>query len=138
MSSLMRTTQRGIVPDLLDWFDNPFATLRTNGNMVRFEEFTEDGRYVLRAELPGINPDEDVEITVNNGVLTVSGERREEEKDEYRSEFRYGSFKRSTTLPEGADPDDVKATYDKGVLEVSVAVHEPEAEKSRRISISKS
>lgn len=138
MNSLTRSGQRGLVPDLMDWFENPFAALRTNGNMVRFEEYEEDGRYVLRAELPGIDPDEDVEITVNNGVLTISGERREEEKDEYRTEFRYGTFKRSTTLPEGANPDDVKATYNKGVLEVSVGVEEPEEQKSRRIPIDKS
>jgi HSP20 family protein len=83
---------------------------------------------VVRAELPGIDPEKDVEITVDNGVLTITAERREEkvEGEEgtsgYRSEFRYGSYRRSMTLPTGATEDDVKATYTDGILEVRVPI----------------
>ena len=81
----------------------------------------EDGHYVLRAELPGIDPDKDVDTTVRDGRLTIKAERTEKKETKGRSEFSYGSFARSVTLPAGADEDDIKATYDKGILTVSVA-----------------
>lgn len=135
MSTLTRSGPRGLVPEILDWFDNPFAALRPQAQVVRFEEFTDNGRYVLRAELPGVDPDKDVEITVKDGVLTITGERREEERSEYRTEFRYGSFTRSITLPPGADHDDVKAAYENGILQVSVGLIEPEEPSTRHIAV---
>jgi HSP20 family protein len=92
----------------------------------RVEEFEEEGTRVIRAELPGVDPDKDVEITIEGDQLRIRAERRQEEKVEakgrYRSEFRYGSFARLLTLPAGAVPDDVKATYHDGVLEVRVPI----------------
>ena len=82
-----------------------------------------DGDLVLRMELPGIKKD-DVDISLANGVLTVSGERKEEKEDEregYHSrEIRYGSFRRSMRLPEGTDSSKVHAKFEDGVLEVTV------------------
>jgi HSP20 family protein len=97
----------------------------------------EDGDIVVRAELPGVKQ-EDVDITFQNGVLTISGERRAEEQREgsgyYVRERRYGSFRRSMTLPEGVDESKIHARFQDGVLEVRVegaaAVREP-----RRIQI---
>ena len=91
----------------------------------KLEEFTEDdGTFVLRAELPGIDPDENLEITVDDGHLTISAEREErsEERDngKYRSEFRYGSMARSVRLPDGADEEAITATFKAGILEVRV------------------
>ena len=96
--------------------------------LTRLEEYVQDGRFVVRTELPGIDPDKDVEITIHDGVLNVHGERREEHKDRQRSEFFYGSFSRSVTLPKGADVDDTKASYKDGILEVSVKLGEEKAE----------
>jgi HSP20 family protein len=93
-------------------------------HLIRLEDEMEDGHYVIRAELPGIDPDKDVDITVRDRRLTIKAERTEKKETKGRSEFSYGSFVRSVTLPPGANEDDIKATYDKGILTVSVAVPE--------------
>jgi HSP20 family protein len=84
-----------------------------------------EGELVLRADLPGIKS-EDVKIEVEDDVLTVSGEHREEreEKEEHyvRRERRYGSFSRSMVLPKGVKGDDIEAKCEDGVLEVTVPV----------------
>ena len=84
---------------------------------------TKDGDLVIRAELPGVKM-EDVDITLQNGVLTISGEHKadqEEERGGYHvRERRYGSFRRSMTLPEGTDESKVHARFEDGVLEVTV------------------
>ena len=92
--------------------------------------------FVLRADLPGMS-EEDIEIELEDGTLTVSGERKAEHevnKDGYhRIERAFGSFSRSLTLPEGIDADAVSARFDRGVLEIRIP--KPEARKPRRISI---
>ena len=99
---------------------------------MKVEEFRENGTLVVRAELPGIDPDKDVELTVMNGYLTIHAERREEKKDEgkehHRSEFTYGSFTRVIPLPAGTANTDVKATYTDGILEVRIPVDAAKAE----------
>jgi HSP20 family protein len=84
---------------------------------------TKDDDLVIRAELPGLKQ-EDVDITLQNGVLTISGEHKvdeEEERGNYHvKERRYGSFRRSMTLPEGTDESKVHASFEDGVLEVRV------------------
>ena len=97
------------------------------GQMIRLEDEMQDGHYILRAELPGIDPDKDIDITVSNGQLTIKAERSEKKETSGRSEFSYGSFTRSVTLPAGASEEDIKATYDKGILTVDVAVPEQAA-----------
>lgn len=91
---------------------------------VRVEEFTEGETLVVRAELPGIDPDKDVEISVYNGLLHIKGERSESEEQTtqayYRSEFRYGMFERAVPLPAGTSDKDIKATYKDGLLEVRI------------------
>jgi len=84
---------------------------------------TEDGDLVIKAELPGVKQ-EDVDITLQDNVLTVSGERKAEQEEErggyYVRERRYGSFSRSLTVPEGVDESKIHARYENGVLEVTV------------------
>jgi HSP20 family protein len=91
---------------------------------------------VLKAELAGMKPD-DIEIEVDDNVLTLKGERKFEEKvdDEryYRVERRYGSFQRSIALPQGVKADDIQATYEDGVLEVRVP--KAEEEKPKKIAV---
>jgi HSP20 family protein len=109
---------------------------------LRVEEFVDDKTLVIRAELPDIDPDEDVELTIADGVLHIRAERREksEHKDKggYRSEFRYGSFVRTLPLPEGSKEDDVKATYKDGVLEVRVPVAEEPKSTTTTVQITRS
>ncbi len=115
----------GSMADVLDWFESSTGLgLRGLGlsSYVRVEDYTEDGTYVLRAEMPGIDPDKDVSLTIENDVLTIQGERHEEEKDKNHHEFHYGSFTRRIPLPHTVRADDVTATYTDGVLEVRVPV----------------
>ncbi len=105
----------------------------------KLEEFTEDdGTFVLRAELPGIDPDENLEVTVDDGHLKISAEREEhsEERDNgnYHSEFRYGSLMRSVRLPDGADEEGITATFKAGILEVRVP-HDGEPAPVKTISV---
>jgi HSP20 family protein len=92
--------------------------------------------YVLRADLPGLNED-DVQIELDERVLTISGERRaqhEERKEGYhRVERASGKFSRSLTLPEGIDPEAIHASVENGVLEVRIP--KPEERKPRRVQI---
>jgi len=101
---------------------------------VRIEDFVEGETYVLRAEMPGIDPYEDIAIDVTGDVLTITGERKGEDRDQMWHEFHYGAFSRSVHLPQHAKVDDVTATYRDGVLEVRVPLEEASAE-SRRIPI---
>jgi HSP20 family protein len=125
-----------LLPDLRDWLDAPWAPLLPFGpaSTFRVEDYVKDNVYVVRAELPGLDPDKDIEITVDDGTLTIHAERREETREAQRSEFRYGSFTRSVALPDRADTEHITAAYDKGILEVSVPVPEAKAE-GRRIAI---
>ncbi len=101
----------------------------------RVEEFDEEDARVIRAELPGVDPDENIDITVEGDVLSIRAERREEkeaeEKGRLRSEFRYGSFTRSMRLPSGSSVEDVEATYRDGVLEVRVPLDRTKAPAER-------
>ena len=95
-------------------------------DLIRVDEFREGDTQVIRAELPGIDPDKDVEITVADGMLRINAERRVEEKSQdagyTRHEMRYGSFTRTLPLAEGATEGDIKAGYKDGILEIRVPV----------------
>ncbi|HLY50208.1 MAG TPA: Hsp20/alpha crystallin family protein [Solirubrobacteraceae bacterium] len=93
--------------------------------------------FVLRADLPGLGED-DVNIELEDNVLTISGVRKAEHEERkegyYRVERASGSFSRSLTLPEGVDPEKVSAKFDRGVLEVRIP--KPEQRKPRKVTIS--
>jgi HSP20 family protein len=95
-----------------------------------------DEHFVLRADLPGMR-EEDVNIELEDNVLTVSGERKAEHEERqegfYRVERAFGSFARSLTLPKGVNPEGVTAAFRDGVLEVRIP--KPEERKARRIAI---
>jgi HSP20 family protein len=123
-------------------FDQPNATGRNAGTGRRWipaMDLVETGdHYTLRADLPGLS-DEDVNVQLEDNVLTISGERKaEHEKNQpegyYRLERAFGGFSRSLTLPEGINPDDVQAHFDRGVLEIRIP--KPEQKKPRRVQIS--
>jgi HSP20 family protein len=110
--------------------------------VVAVEEFTEDGMFVVRAELPGLDPEKDVEITVLDGLLTISAERTEKEETSerhfQRRELRYGSFVRSVAIPDNVDAEKVTASYKDGILEVRVPLPEGKpAEVSRHVPVTR-
>lgn len=122
MSALTRKNGRALA-DLFEWFEAPYALVRPfAGQTMRTEEGVEAGRYLVRAEMPGIDPEKQAEVTVSKGTLTIHAERQEQAGNAHRSEFRYGSFTRHVTLPASADQTDIEASYDKGILEVSVGL----------------
>ncbi len=94
-------------------------------------------KYVIHAELPGLRK-EDVKINIDEGVLTLRGERRQEKKEEQqgftRVERQYGSFTRQFALPRDADASTVKATFNNGVLEIAVP-RAPEKTKETEVRI---
>ena len=140
-----RRTYRWPWPEMLsDWgiqgfFPEHFAA---NPDVVkmRVEEFEDEGMLVIRGEIPGVDPDKDIEITVDNGQLRIRAERREtseaEEKGTFQSEFSYGSYSRTMTLPPGVTEDDVKASYTDGILEVRMPLN-PEVAEARKVPISR-
>lgn len=95
-----------------------------------------DKELILHADVPGVT-EKDLNVSIENGLLTVSGQReatKKEENERYtRMERSYGSFSRSISLPEDTDPSQVKANFDNGVLEVRVP--KPETQQSKRVSI---
>jgi HSP20 family molecular chaperone IbpA len=112
--------------DMLSWLDDPDLRPLGTAPQIRVEDYVDDGSYVVRADIPGVDPDKDLRVTVNAGRLIVQGERREEEREKYRHEVRYGSFTRSLPLPSGIDVEDITARYEDGVLEVRFPLGEPE------------
>src|SRR6266498_3954146 len=133
---------RSSLSDLFDWFEEgvpPMFDWRSPAaaHGIRVEDREEDGKYIVRAELPGIDPDRDVEVTVADGVLTIRAERREEHKDAGRSEFRYGAFARRIALPAGVNEDDVTARYVNGILEVSVGLKAAVESEAKRITVTR-
>jgi HSP20 family protein len=115
-------------------------TARLTAGFVPPIEMAQDGTDVLiKLELPGIDPSRDVDVSVHEGRLTVSGERREERAEEGKGtlvrELRYGSFRREFALPDGVTPEDVLASYDKGLLELRVKNVIRPAEEPRKIEV---
>jgi HSP20 family protein len=124
-------------PDLFEMLYEPWTPLLpfTTGRPFRVEDYVQEGNYVLRAELPGLDPEKDVEVSVEGRTLTIHAERHEEHKEPHHCEFHYGSLTRSVTLPEGADTEHIAAGYDQGILQVTVPLPKAKAE-SRRITVS--
>lgn len=104
----------------------------------QMEVFRRGDRIVVRADVPGVNKD-DLNIEVDDGVLTLSGERRAQNEENgdgwYRSERSYGRFERSIPLPEGVDANQCEATFNDGVLEVTLPAPKEQERKAKRIEI---
>jgi HSP20 family protein len=132
---------RPLLPELSELFAGfpTFANLPTlaslrpffDSHVLRLEDEMKDGLYEVRAELPGVDPTDDIEVSVRDGQLTIKAERTQTTESNGHSEFSYGSFLRTVPLPAGADEDDINATYDRGILTVSVPLSEDQATEKR-------
>ena len=132
---------RPLLPELSELFSgfptfagiSSFAGLRPffDSHLVRLEDEMKEGVYEVRAELPGVDPVEDIEVTVRDGQLTIKAERTQTSESNAHSEFSYGSFSRTVSLPTGADEDDINATYDRGILTVTVPLSEDHPTEKR-------
>lgn len=133
MNNLVRRTGADLAEPLRRLFEGDLD------NWLRTEEYRENKTLVIKAEVPGIDPSKDVDITMIGDQLRINVRREEKSeqsgKEGYRSEFRYGTFSRSLPLPEGANQNDVKATYSDGILEVRVPLPEQDTTQKRKIQI---
>jgi HSP20 family protein len=122
-------------------FDSSFApAFRAASPFSRWtpalDVYQDKDQFTVVAELPGLKK-EDIELSLHNDVLTVSGERKQENKDEqgYRNERFFGRFQRSFTLPASVDRDKVKATYQDGILKVVLPKAEEAKPKQIEVSV---
>lgn len=135
---------RQMTSELDRMFDEPwtFAPALFSDKPVwapKVDVFEKDNRLITRVDLPGLKK-EDVSVEVAEGYLTLSGERKTETKEEkdnvYRAEREYGSFYRAVPLPKGVKVEDIKATFENGVLEVAMPLPPAVVEnKARRIEV---
>jgi HSP20 family protein len=126
-------------PEMRRLFEG-LPTICNGFDAMKLEEQMDGATYVVRAELPGIDPEKDADVWVADGMLHMKAERRLDEQTEkdgtFRSEFSYGAFHRAVALPKGAVTDDVTATYKDGVLEVRLPVR-PVATPTAKVPISR-
>lgn len=104
----------------------------------RIETFQKDDKFIVRAELPGLNKD-DVEVNITEDVLTIQGHRQQEQEEQqegfYHSERSYGSFYRAIPLPEDVIPDSAEASFRNGVLEIRLQAPPNEVRRGRKLEI---
>lgn len=117
-----------------DWSQESAGWLRT-------EEFRDRDTLVVRAEIPGLDPEKDIDVSVASGIVTIRARREEKaehkNKRAYRSEFHYGEFVREFPLPEGSTSEDIKATYSDGILEVRVPAPEDKQESATKVPVTR-
>jgi HSP20 family molecular chaperone IbpA len=115
-----RQTMTTLVPrlwnDMAEWLED----VSPRNGFIRVEDHLTDTEYTVRAELPGLDPDKDVHLSVAHGLLTIRAERKDEKQSRYRTEFRYGLLQRTVALPESASVDKIQARYRDGILEITV------------------
>lgn len=117
----------------------PMFGWRGDEGVLWVDEYREAGALVVRADVPGIDPDRDVNVTVSEGVMHIEVERHEPD-GEGRTYLRHEvahprHLVRDLTLPEGADGGSMQATYDNGVLEIRLSLPEPAAAEVTRVPV---
>jgi HSP20 family molecular chaperone IbpA len=112
----MTTLVPRLWPDMAEWLED----ISPRTGLIRLEDQLSDTEYTVRAELPGLDPEKDVHLSVDHGFLTIRAEREEEKQTRRRTEFRYGVLQRTLQLPESASVEKIHASYRKGILEVVV------------------
>ena len=138
MNNILHRDPKSVVPDLIDWFEEPFLTLRPYlGHAIKVEDYMEDdGRYVIRADVAGIDPEKELEVTAGAGYLTIRAVRSGKIEDKHRTEFRYGSFSRTVQLPPNADANYVTASCDRGILTIKLGLKGQRREDMKRVQVS--
>jgi len=157
MSSVTRQETGTAVSRPLHWMDRMFdewmrmlpARRPTWGgwefpgdDLIRVNEYRDGNTQVIRAELPGIDPDKDIDVTVSDGMVRIDAERRVEQETQdkgyTRHELHYGRVTRSLPLSDGATAEDVAARYTDGILEIRIPIVAPAAApEPKKITVSK-
>ncbi len=129
--------------DLENWnekihrFFNDFQS--ADSNYFPHIDISEDDKNIfVEAEMPGVKKN-DVKLTIQDNILTISGEKKKEKEDKsknlFRSERVYGSFTRSFTLPEDINPDSIEAKFDNGILNITISKTQPKKVNEKFIEI---
>jgi HSP20 family protein len=143
MFAIQRVPRSGWMKEFDSFFNAPFfndsiSTPRAGSLVPRVNISEDKDNFYVHAELPGLSH-EDVKVTFSEGVLTIRGEKKKEEKSEdrnyHRIERRYGEFVRQFNLPENVKHDAIKADFRNGVLEITVPKTEPQKPKEHEIPI---
>ncbi|MGO8960485.1 MAG: Hsp20/alpha crystallin family protein [Streptosporangiaceae bacterium] len=125
--------------DLADWAGSPLSTvhhLAAQAKPIPVEQYPDGSCYVFRLEVPGVDPAQDLAVSVEAGTLSVRAERRNLGPAGTQSEFRYGTFARHIVLPPGSDPQDVSASYHNGIVTVRIGIKAEHQQAPRRIDVS--
>jgi len=121
------------VPEVVRWGESHLGV----ADLIKIEQRVVDGKLEIRAEMPGLDPEKDVEVSILNGVLSLTAERHEEKTEKHDgstfSEFRYGSFSRTVRVPEGTSVKDVNASYKDGILTVVIPM--PEVKPAETVKV---
>ena len=128
----------GTPVSIADWAGSPLSTvhhLAAQPQPIPIEQFPDGASYVLRLEVPGVDPADGLAVSVDAGTLTVQAERPDSAPAGRQSEFRYGSLARRVPLPPGADADAVSASYHNGILTVRIGLKPEYRHGSRAIDI---
>jgi HSP20 family protein len=121
------TTQRvdATDPGISDWAGSPLSTIHRldeRPGLIAVEQYQDGSAYLIRLEMPGVDPATDLALSVQAGTLVVRAQRTDSAPQEHQSEFRYGRFARHILLPPGADAGDISATYRDGILTVRIGM----------------
>ncbi len=123
--------------DIMDEFFNDVVNTRKDSFVPGIDISETEDQFLISAELPGMNK-EDITVNLENGRLSISGERQFESEEKgktfHRVETKYGSFNRSFQLPDNVDEESVKATYENGLLNISIDKAEDKVKKQIEIS----
>jgi HSP20 family protein len=119
----------------LDALSQSFAGMQGRGSLMAMDAYRDGDRFMVHLDIPGVDPDS-IDLTVNRNVLTVTAERKWEQTDQQDiivSERRQGRFTRELFLGDTLDADQIKATYDRGVLTLTIPI--AEKAKPRRVQV---
>ncbi|TGN39443.1 Hsp20/alpha crystallin family protein [Marinobacter confluentis] len=150
MNNITRWNPVSEFEDLINRYNRYFGVARSNGEREGKDLFSRtdwapavdiketDQAFSIEAELPGMSKD-DVKVTVQDGVLSIQGERRQEEetgdRKHHRIERVYGSFIRRFTLPDNVDENSIRANFKDGVLSLTLAKAEPAQPKAIEVNV---
>jgi HSP20 family molecular chaperone IbpA len=110
-----------LVPEVLTALAKRITRLLPGrGQPIPVEDYVADGEYRVRADLPGITADKDLDVTVTDGMLTIHAERAEQRHERQRTEFHYGTLRRSLRLPAGTIKEEITARLADGVLTITM------------------
>jgi HSP20 family molecular chaperone IbpA len=134
----MTTSITTPVSSTSDWAGSPMSTLHPaahKGQQIPVEQYSDGASYVIRLEVPGVDPARDLAVSVRAGTLSVRAERRYAIPEDGQSEFLYGRLARDIALPLGSNVQDVSATCRDGILTVRIGMEPEHQQEARRVEV---